>query len=144
MRDRKAGWRGDDGFTLIEIMVVVFILGLLVALVGPNVVGQGEVARHRTAKVQVANYAEAVRLFHLDNGRYPDNTEGLSALVPPPPADLPYYNPDGYVRKSPTTDPWHRPYIYQRSGRSFAVISYGADGRPGGDGYDADIDSRNI
>lgn len=129
-----------DGFTLLEILVVVAILGMLVAFVAPQVFGGAEKAKYKMASAQVAALEQAIERFSLDNGRYPTASEGLAALVPPPPADLPNYDPKGYEKFVPS-DPWDNPYVYLTDGRAFRVVSYGRDGRPGGEGYNADIDS---
>lgn len=128
------------GFTLIEIMVVVFILGLLVALVTPQIMSQGDKAKVKAAKTQIHSLDQSVQLFKLENGRYPSDAEGLEALIPPPPADLPNYDPNGYVEKGRIPlDPWGNPYTYSSDGRNFTIVSLGADGRRGGNGYDADL-----
>ncbi|MDX2169554.1 MAG: type II secretion system major pseudopilin GspG [Deltaproteobacteria bacterium] len=136
--------RGEAGFTLIEIMVVVFILALLVALVAPNLMGNLPKAEVAAAKTQIKSLSAAVHTFRLDNGRYPTTAEGLRALIPPPPANLPRYDPDGYIEdvEAVPEDPWHNPYAYVSDGRRFEIISYGRDGQPGGDGEDADLSSR--
>lgn len=136
--------KAQAGFTLIEIMVVVMILGLLAALAAPKFLSFGDKAKHEAARTQVKALADAVQLFKLDNGRYPSNGEGLAALMPPPPGDLPRYNPDGYMGDLPREDPWGHPYTYTTDGHHFLVVSYGADGTPGGEGFDADIDSRAL
>ncbi len=127
------------GFTLIEIMVVVFILGLLVALVAPQVIGQGERAKREAATIQLKQFEEAVALFKLQTGRYPTNSEGLNALVPPGPPDVKDFDPDGYMKEIPL-DPWKNPYVYRADGRRFTITSYGADGQPGGEARAADIE----
>jgi general secretion pathway protein G len=131
------------GFTLIEIMVVVFILGLLVTLVAPRIIGRTDEARVTKAKADIKAIEEAANLFKLDNGFYPSTAEGLNALVQPPPrARRP--NPDGYLSKVPL-DPWGHEYIYQSDGqRDVVVVSLGADGSEGGEGYNGDIDSRAL
>jgi general secretion pathway protein G len=129
------------GFSLIEIMVVVMILGLLAAIAAPKYLGFGDKAKQEAARAEVRALSDAVQLFKVDNGRLPTSGEGLAALVPPPPGDLPRYNPDGYMEGVPQRDPWGNPYVYSTDGRRFAVVSFGADGSPGGDGFDADIDS---
>ena len=134
--------RGEAGFTLSEIMVVVFVLALLVALVAPNLIDRVGTAEVATARVQIKNLGSALRTFRLDNGRYPTTAEGLAALIPPPPADLPRYDPDGYMEDEQLPeDPWHRPFAYVSDGRRFEIISYGRDGQPGGEGEDSDIDN---
>jgi general secretion pathway protein G len=131
------------GFTLIEIMVVVFILGLLVTLVAPRIIGRTDEARVTKAKADIKAIEEAANLFKLDNGFFPSTAEGIPALIQPPPrARRP--NPDGYLSKIPM-DPWGHEYLYQSDGqREVVVVSLGADGVEGGEGYNADIDSRAI
>lgn len=132
--------RATSGFTLLEIMVVVFILGLLVALVTPRIGDQGTKAKVQMAKTQLHSLDQSVEMFKLENGRYPTSAEGLHALVPPPPADLPNYDPNGYVEKERIpVDPWNNAFLYSTDGRKFTIVSLGADGRPGGEGYDADL-----
>jgi len=130
------------GFTLIEIMVVVFILGLLVTLVAPRIIGRTDQARVTKAKADIKAIEESMNMFKLDNGFYPSNAEGIAALVQPPPRAK-RFNPDGYLQKVPT-DPWGNEYIYQSDGRDTVVFSLGADGVEGGEGYNADIDSRHL
>jgi len=130
------------GFTLIEIMVVVFILGLLVTLVAPRIIGRTDEARQTKAKADVKAIEEALNLFKLDNGFYPSTAEGLNALVQAVPRAK-HFNPDGYLKNVPT-DPWGNEYLYQSDGRQVIVMSLGADGVEGGEGYNADIDSRYL
>ena len=130
------------GFTLIEIMVVVFILGLLVTLVAPRIIGRTDEARVTKAKADIKAIEEALNMFKLDNGFYPSSAEGLAALVQGTPRAK-RYNPDGYLSKIPI-DPWGNEYLYQSDGRDVVVISLGADGVEGGEGYNADIDSRAL
>jgi general secretion pathway protein G len=132
--------RDQTGFTLIEIMVVVFILGLLVTLVAPKIIGRTDEARRTKALADIKGIEEALHLFKLDNGYYPTSAEGLSALVQRP-ANAKNYNPDGYLDKLPI-DPWGNPYSYFSDGQEYIVKSYGADGQEGGEGKNADIDSR--
>jgi general secretion pathway protein G len=124
--------------------MAVVVLGLLAALAAPRLIGQGEEAKYARADSEVRALNNAVQLFKADNGRYPTSGEGLAVLVGPPPIDLPRYNPDGYMRDLPSRDPWGSPYTYESDGRHFVVVSYGADGSPGGQGFDADIDSRIV
>lgn len=132
----------NAGFTLIEIMVVVLILGLLAALVVPKIVGRTDDARVTKAKSDIKAIESALNLFKIDNGFYPSSAEGLAALVQAPPRAK-KWNPDGYLEKMPV-DPWQNPYIYQSDGRQIVVASMGADGVEGGEGYNADIDSRYL
>src|SRR5215472_4358393 len=126
------------GFTLIEIMVVVFILGLLVTLVAPRIIGRTDEARVTKAKADIKAIEEALNMFKLDNGFYPSSAEGLAALVQGTPRAK-RFNPDGYLSKIPI-DPWGNEYLYASDGRDVVVISLGADGVEGGEGYNADID----
>jgi general secretion pathway protein G len=132
--------RDQAGFTLIEIMVVVFILGLLVTLVAPKIIGRTDEARRTKALADIKGIEEALHLFKLDNGYYPTSAEGLSALVQRP-ANAKNYNPDGYLDRLPV-DPWGNNYSYFSDGQEYIVKSYGADGQEGGEGKNADIDSR--
>jgi general secretion pathway protein G len=132
----------QGGFTLIEIMVVVLILGLLAALVVPKIVGRTDEARVTRAKADIKAIESALNLFKIDNGFYPNTGEGLQALVSAPPRAR-KWNPDGYLDKIPV-DPWGAEYIYQSDGRKIVVASTGADGVEGGEGYNADISNLNI
>jgi general secretion pathway protein G len=132
--------RAGAGFTLIEIMVVVFILGLLVTLVAPKIIGRTDEARRTKALADVKGIEEALHLFKLDNGFYPTTDQGLQALVTRP-SNARNYSPDGYLDKLPI-DPWGNPYVYFSDGQDYIVKSYGADGQEGGEGKNADIDSR--
>lgn len=135
--------RDDSGFTLIEIMVVVFILGLLVTLVAPKIIGRTDEARRTKALADIKGIEEALQLFKLDNGFYPSTGQGLQSLVQKPEggAAARNYNPDGYLDRLPI-DPWGNPYTYFSDGQDFLIKSYGADGQEGGDGKNSDIDSR--
>ena len=130
------------GFTLVEIMVVVIILGLLAALVVPRVLGQGEEARRTAAQVQLKEIEQALDLFHLDNGFFPTTDQGIGALVSKPSGgpEPRKYRAGGYLKKMPT-DPWGRPYLYRCPGEhgDYDILSTGPDGKEGGTGKDADI-----
>ena len=134
--------RRQRGFTLIELMVVLAILGVLAALVVPNVIGRADDARVTAARADVNNLMQALKLYRLDNQRYPSTEQGLSALVSKPTAgpDAPNWKP--YLDKLPN-DPWGRPYQYLQPGLKgeIDVFSMGADGQPGGEGKNADIGS---
>ena len=132
--------KSSAGFTLIEIMVVVFILGLLVTLVAPKIIGRTDDARRTKAGADVKAIEEALHLFKLDNGFYPSTADGLNALVTRP-ANARNFNPDGYLDKVPI-DPWGNPYAYFSDGVDVVIKSYGADGQEGGEGKNADIDNR--
>lgn len=131
-----------SGFTLIEIMVVVFILGLLVTLVAPRVMDRGEHARRTKAQADLKAIEQAVHLFKLDHGVYPTSADGLEALVRPP-AKIKDFPADGYIPAVPI-DPWGNPYAYFSDGPHFLVKSYGADGHEGGDGPGADLLSGGV
>lgn len=127
------------GFTLIELLVVIIVLGLLAALVAPRMFGKVGKAKQNTARAQMENFSTALDAFRLDNGRLPSTAEGLAALRVRP-ANLP--NWDGpYLSKEIPKDPWGRPYIFKSPGEhgDYDIISYGADGAPGGDGENKDI-----
>ena len=128
---------GQSGFTLIELLVVMVIIGLLVALVGPNVMGRAEKAKPQAARVQIENLSSALDMFKLDVGRYPTEEEGLAALREELSGVARWDGP--YLRKRVPKDPWDQAYVYRRSGREFEVLSYGADGVTGGSNVDADI-----
>jgi general secretion pathway protein G len=132
------------GFTLLEIIVVVFILSILVALVAPRIIGRTDDARITDAKLQIKNLEMALKLYKLDNGFYPDTQQGLESLVEKPttgriPAK---YREGGYLeQKKIPADPWGNPYIFVSPGLhgDFDIISLGADGKEGGEGKDGDI-----
>lgn len=135
------------GFTLIEIMVVVVILGILAAIVVPRLLERPEEARVVKAKTDIKGLEEALGLFKLDNGFYPTTEQGLQALeTKPETGRIPSkYPDDGYLKKIPT-DPWGNDYVYLSPGihGNFDLISYGADGEPGGEDKNADIQSWNL
>jgi general secretion pathway protein G len=139
----------NKGFTLLEIIVVVFILSLLAAIVAPKIIGRTDDARIAEAKVQIKNLETALKLFKLDNGFYPATEQGLASLVEKPTVgQIPQkYREGGYLeqRRIPV-DPWGNPYIYLSPGLygDFDIISYGADGKEGGEGKDADIKNWDI
>lgn len=137
--------RSCRGFTLIEIMVVVVILGILAALIVPRLLSRPDEAKVTKAKVDMKSIEEALGLFKLDNGFYPSTEQGLKALVTKPETGrIPSkFSVDGYLKKVPL-DPWENPYVYLSPGvhsRDFDMVSYGADGEPGGEGFDEDINS---
>ena len=130
------------GFTLIELMVVLVIIGVLAALVVPNVLDRADDARTTAARTDVTNVMQALKLYRLDNQRYPSSEQGLQALITKPTtAPLPL-NWRPYLEKLPN-DPWGRPYQYLNPGvkGEIDVMSFGADGQSGGEGKDADIGS---
>ena len=130
------------GFTLIELMVVLVIIGVLSALIVPNVLDRADDARTTAARTDVANLMQALKLYKLDNQRYPTAEQGLRALVSKPTVNPVPPNWKPYVEKLPN-DPWGRPYQYLNPGvkGEIDVMSFGADGQSGGEGKDADIGS---
>ena len=139
-----SGLRAQRGFTLLEVMVVVVILGILAALVVPKIVGRPDEARVIAAKQDIASLQQALKLYRLDNQRYPTTEQGLQALVTKPATapTPPNWKSGGYIERLPK-DPWGNPYQLLNPGvhGEIDVFSYGADGVPGGEGYDADIGS---
>ncbi|KPQ30030.1 MAG: type II secretion system protein G [Marinobacter excellens HL-55] len=132
----------SKGFTLIEIMVVMVILGLLVAIVGPNIMGRGDQARVTVAETQLNNLANALDLYRLDNSHYPSTQQGLDALVQRPSGspEPRNWNADGYLKSVPQ-DPWGNEYQYVSPGTEgpYDLYSYGSDGQEGGEGDAADL-----
>jgi general secretion pathway protein G len=132
------------GFTLIEIMVVVVILGILAALVVPKLIGRVDESRIAAARLDINNLKAALQMYKLDNQRYPTTEQGLQALVTKPTSgpEPKGWRSGGYIEKLPN-DPWKNPYQYLSPGTHgpIDIFSYGADGQPGGTGDDADIGS---
>ena len=130
----------QGGFTLIEIMVVVVILGLLSALIVPNIIGRPDEARVTAARTDIVAIGNSLELYRLDNGFYPSSDQGLEALVSEP-AGFPEprkWSPGGYLKKIPE-DPWSELYMLFSEDRTMDVYSFGADRQEGGEGVDADI-----
>ena len=137
------------GFTLIEIMVVIVILALLAALVGPKLMGRTDDAKITDARVQIKNIETALKLYKMDNGVFPSTEQGLSALVAKPTTGtIPNnYKSEGYLEsKKVPKDPWGNDYIYISPGEQsdYDLLSYGADGVKGGEGNNADISSADV
>jgi len=121
--------RRQEGFSLIELIVVMVIIGLLAGLVGPRLFRHVDTAKQKDAYAQIAMFEEALDLYRLDHHKYPSTEEGLASLK-------------DYLKKELPKDPWGNAYVYKKPGpdnRDFEIVSYGADGQPGGDGNDADI-----
>jgi general secretion pathway protein G len=137
-----AGRRQQAGFTLIEIMVVMVIIGLLMALVGPNLIGRSEKAKVQAAQMQIERLGTVLDTFRLDVGRYPTTQEGLQVLVQRPMGVDRWDGP--YLNKGVPKDPWDRPYLYRspgEAGRPYDLYSLGADGAPGGTDNNRDVTS---
>ena len=131
----------QSGFTLIEIMVVVVIIGILAALVGPRLFGQVDKARVEAAKAEIATIENALKFYRLDNFAYPTSEQGIDALVTKPnDPNIKNWNPGGYLERMPK-DPWGNPYQYLNPGNNgeIDVFTFGADGVPGGEGNNADL-----
>lgn len=141
---------GSEGFTLIELMVVIIILGLLVGIVGFKFLGRTEEAKQTVAMLQMKTFVSALQLYRLDNGVYPTTGQGLDSLVKKPSSGTPpkKWIAGGYLEggKIPL-DPWGNPYVYTSpgsDGRDVEIKSLGADGREGGEDTNADIESWNL
>jgi len=138
------GARG--GFTLLEILIVVVIIGVLASVVLPRFAGQSDRARASAARAEIASFKTALEMFRQDVGRYPTNAEGLEALVSRP-AGADGWREMGYLdQEAAPTDPWGRPYAYTQPGAHgpFDIVCYGADGEAGGSDSDADIVSWDL
>ena len=136
----------SSGFTLIEILVVVVILGILGAVIVPQILSRPDTARVQAAQQDIRTLAAALDVYRLDNFQYPSSEQGLEALVDRPVGfpEPKNWNPDGYIKKLPS-DPWGSPYVYERADASrFLLKSLGADGQEGGEGLNADIDFADI
>jgi len=141
--------RGSAGFTLIELMVVIVILGILAGLIIPRIMGRPEEARQMKAQVQIESIETALRLYKLDNGSYPSTEQGLQALVEAPTVgELPRaWREGGYLEKGKVPrDPWGNEYVYLSPGvhGDYDLSSYGGDGQPGGEDKDKDINSWDL
>lgn len=133
------------GFTLLEILVVMAILGMLIAAVAPNIMGSSDEAKVTIAKTDLRNISSALDMYKLDNHSYPSTDQGLEALVNRPGGspEAKNWKSGGYLKKMPA-DPWQRPYEYINNGAAFELYSLGADGQDGGDGYNADVDAADL
>lgn len=133
---------GEEGFTLIELLVVMMILVLLASLVAPRVIGYVGSSRTKSAKVQIESIGTSLELYKLDIGRYPDQREGLNALVQRP-GELPTWNGPYLKKDKVPLDPWGQPYIYRYPGQHgpYDIMTLGADRKEGGEGEDRDVTS---
>lgn len=150
MQRSKAIHPGPQGFTLIEVLVVLVIVMGLAGIVTVNVVRHQSESRVKTAQLQISQLEQALQSYHLDHGRYPTQAQSLEALVTPPTVPpIPSSFPEGGYLARPRVplDPWGNPYIYLspgRRGEPFEIISYGSDGEPGGTGHAADLYSSDL
>ena len=142
MKHREGNPKLTYGFTLVELLVVLAILGMLAALVGPQVLNQLGGAKSKTAVIQINDLEQALEIYKLDVGRFPSSSQGLEALVNEPSGARGWNGP--YLKKGELPlDPWGNPYQYRYPGQGGGpdIISLGADGRPGGTSEDADVTS---
>ena len=145
MKNRSIRLMRSAGFTLIEILVVIVILGILGSVVVPQLLSRPDTARVQAAQTDIRTISAALDVYRLDNFNYPSSEQGLEALVAKP-AGFPEpknWNPDGDVKKLPT-DPWGSPYIYERFDSQVNLYSLGADGAEGGEGTAADISLKDL
>src|SRR6202035_3759869 len=139
LHDRRCRRGGEAGFTLVEILVVITIIGLIMALVGPRVLNYLAESKVKAARIQVESFSGALDLFYLDNGRYPTTSEGLVALAQRPDIVETWNGP--YLRGGAVpNDPWGHPYVYRSPSEhgAYEIVSYGSDGQEGGGGTGAD------
>ena len=142
MQQRMAQRAAQQGFTLIEIMVVVVIIALLAGVIVTNLAGRTDQAMVTVAKTDMEGIANALDTYKLDNFNYPSTEQGLKALIEQPSGfpEAKNWNPTGYLRKKKLPeDPWHRPYVYASNGATFDIYTLGADGQEGGEGYAKDL-----
>lgn len=141
--------KNNHGFTLIELMVVIVILGILAGLIVPRIMGRPEEAKQLKAKLTIESLETSLRLYKLDNGAYPTTEQGLNALTSPPDTGTVNdgWREGGYIEKGRIPkDPWDNEFVYLSPGvhGEYDIISYGSDGVPGGEGKDKDINSWEI
>jgi len=136
--------RNENGYTLLELMVVILILALIISIAAPKVIGYFGRSKTHAAEIQIANIVSSLSLYRLDVGKFPTEAQGLKALVEQP-ADVKNWEGPYLTRHDGIIDPWGNPYLYKLAGqdRQVVVMSYGADGKPGGTGEDADVTSEH-
>jgi len=144
-RRRRRKNSAEAGFTLVEMLVVITIIGLIMGLIGPRVLNYLNESKVKSARIQLQSFSSALDLFYLDAGRYPTTAEGLAALVQRTPGVGAWNGP--YLKGgSVPNDPWNHPYVYRAPGDRgpYDIISYGSDGQEGGSGLAADISMENL
>ncbi len=147
LREQSGGRQseGQQGFTLVEMLVVITIIGLIMGLIGPRVLNYLSESKVKAAKIQLQSFGGALDLFYLDAGRFPSTAEGLTALVQRTPGVDAWNGP--YLKGgSVPSDPWSHPYVYRSPGErsAYEIMSYGSDGQEGGTGVAADISIENM
>ena len=147
MKTRKLIGRAKAGFTLLEVLVVLAIIGIMAALVVPNVMSALSGSQIKAVKADLASISAALNMYKLDNFAFPSTEQGLAALLTKPGGqpEAPNWRTGGYIEKA-AKDPWQNPYQYLRPGQhgEFDIYSLGADGKPGGEGDDADIGNWDV
>src|SRR5882762_7695410 len=144
-RRRRSRAQSQRGFTLVEMLVVITIIGLIMSLVGPRVLNYLGESKVKAARIQIQSFASALDLFYLDAGRYPSSAEGLAVLVQPTGGIAAWNGP--YLKGGTVpNDPWGKSYVYRSPGErsAYEIVSYGADGQEGGTGAAADISTASI
>jgi general secretion pathway protein G len=145
VHDRHRQDLGQQGFTLVEMLVVITIIGLIMGLIGPRVLNYLSESKVKAAKIQLQSFSSALDLFYLDAGRFPSTSEGLAALVQRTPGVAAWNGP--YLKGGNVpNDPWSHPYLYRSPGERgpYDIVSYGSDGQEGGSGVAADISLDNM
>ena len=141
MRNSKQNILSQTGFTLIEIMIVLVILGGLMAILGKNIIGNLQKARVKEAYIQIKELSKNLEMYNVDCTQFPTTDQGMQALSQNPGSEVcPNWGPDPYLKTVPK-DPWGMPYLYESDGSKFLLKSYGKDKKTGGSGYDRDITS---
>jgi len=132
-------FKRHHGFTLLELLVVMVIIGLLAGYVAPRYFAQVGKSETKAARAQIDAFEKALETYRLDTGHYPSNEQGLEALVKQPPGETKWQGP--YLKKALPPDPWSKKYVYKQPGEhgDYDIVSYGRDGKPGGDNEDADV-----